>query len=95
MRRLKSNSTIPSSNNSIKKNDVPEIIFLIPYAEKVGKQLLKHCLKKVKRSLNSNVKFRVIYDTEKMSYYCNIEDKFPHDQRNHVIYKIKCPGCNH
>ena len=20
--------------------------------------------------------------------------KVPHDQRNHVIYKIKCPGCN-
>ena len=29
-----------------------------------------------------------------MSFYCNIKDKVPHDQRNHVIYKIKCPGCN-
>ena len=29
-----------------------------------------------------------------MSFYCNIKDKVPHDQRYHVIYKINCPGCN-
>ena len=29
-----------------------------------------------------------------MSYYCNIKDKVLHEQRNHVIFKIKCPGCN-
>ena len=28
-----------------------------------------------------------------MSFYCNVKDKVPHDQRDHVIYKIKCPGC--
>ena len=22
------------------------------------------------------------------------KDKAPHDQRNHIIYKINCPGCN-
>ena len=94
LRRLKSNSSIPSYNNSTEKNDIPEIIFRLPYAGKVGEQLLKRCLKKVKHCLNSNVKFRVLYDTKKMSFYCNIEDKLSHDQRNHVIYKIKCPGCN-
>ena len=91
---LKSNSTITPSSNSIEKNDIPEIIFHLPYAGKVGEQLLKRCLKKVKRCLNSNVKLRVLYDTKKMSFYCNIKDKVPHDQRNQVIYKIKCPGCN-
>ena len=39
MRRWKSNSTIPSSNNSIEKNDIPEIISHLPYAGKVGEQL--------------------------------------------------------
>ena len=29
-----------------------------------------------------------------MSFYCNIKDKVPHDQRNEVIYKIKCSGCS-
>ena len=86
-RRLKLNSTIPSSNNSIKKNDIPEIIFRLPYAGKPGEQLLKRCLKKVKRCLNSNVKFRVLYDTKKMSFYCNIKDKVPHDQGNTLFIK--------
>ena len=49
---------------------------------------------KVKRCLNSNAKFRVLYDTKKMSFYCNIKDEVRHNQRNHVIYKTKCPGCN-
>ena len=39
LRRWKSNSTIPSSNNSIEKNDIPEIISHLPYAGKVGEQL--------------------------------------------------------
>ena len=94
LRHLKSNSTLPSSNNSIEKNDIPEIIFRLPYAGKVGEQLLKRSLKKVKSDLNSNVKFRVLCDTKLMSFYCNIKDKIPHDQRNHVIYKIMFPGWN-
>ena len=50
--------------------------------------------KKVKRCLNSNFKFKELYDTRKISFSCNIQDKVRYDQRNHVIYKIKCPGCN-
>ena len=30
----------------------------------------------------------------KMSLHCNIKDCFFHDQNNHVIYIIKCPGCS-
>ena len=29
-----------------------------------------------------------------MLFYCNIKDKVLHGQRNYVIYKIKCSGCN-
>ena len=50
-------------------------------------------LKKAKLCLNSNVKFRVLYDTKKMSFHSNIKDKVTCDERNNAIYKIKCPGC--
>ena len=83
--------TIPSRNYSIEKSDILEIIFHLPYAWKVGEQLLKG-LKKVKLCLNSNVKFRVLYDTKKMSFHSNIKDKVTCDERNNAIYKIKCPG---
>ena len=29
-----------------------------------------------------------------MSFHCNIKDIVPHDQRNHVIYKINSFGSN-
>ena len=79
LRCLKSNSAIPSSNNTTEKNDISETIFRLPYAGKVGEQLLKRCLKRVKRCLTSNVTFRVLYDKKKMSFYCNIKNKVPHD----------------
>ena len=34
LRRLESNSTIPSSSNSIEKNDILEIISVLPTLEK-------------------------------------------------------------
>ena len=37
LHRLRSNSTILLSNNN--KNDIPEIIFRLPYSEKVGGQV--------------------------------------------------------
>ena len=61
---LKSNSAMPSSNNIIKWNGIPEITFRLSYARKVGEKLLKSCLQKVKHCLSSNVKFRVLYDKE-------------------------------
>ena len=38
-------------------------------------------------------KFVVIYDTKKISFYCNVKDKVPYEQRNNIIYRITCPGC--
>ena len=60
LHRLKSNSVIPSSNNSIEKNDIPQIIFYLPYDGKLGEQLLKRCSKKFKHCQNSNVKLRML-----------------------------------
>ena len=54
---------------------------------------MKRCLKELTRCLNSDVKFSALR-YKKMYFYYNINDKVPYDQRNHVIYKIKCPGCN-
>ena len=86
-------SVILSSNKNIKENDIPEIIFLLPYAGKANEQLLGHCLKKVERSANSNVKFRVVYKIKRISFYSNIKSKITHDQRNHIVYKIRYPDC--
>ena len=69
------------------------IFFCLPYAGIIGEQLVKHCLKKIKRSLKIDVNFVVIYDTQKFWFYCNVKDKVCHEQRNNIIYRITCPGC--
>ena len=51
-----------------------EIVFRLPYTGSKGEQLVKHCLKKIKRCLRINVKFVVIYDTTKISFYRNVKD---------------------
>ena len=76
-----------------KNEKVTEIFFWLPYAGIKGEQLVKHCLKKIKRSLKIDVKFVVIYDTRKFSFYCNVKDKVSYEQRNSIIYRSTCPGC--
>ena len=81
---LKSNSKKRSDNTSMNdvKNEnekVTEIFFCLPYAGIKDEQLVKHCLKNSKRSLKIDLKFVVIYDTKKFSFYFNVKDKVPHE----------------
>ena len=68
LHRLKSNvrnrDVINEINNN--KENVTEIFFRLPHAGSNGEQLVKHCLKKIRRCLKINVKFVVIYDTKKI-----------------------------
>ena len=95
LHRLKSNVRNPDVINEINSNkeNETEIFFRLPYIGSKAEQLVKHCLKKIRRCLKINVKFVVIYDTKKFSFYCNVKDKVPHEQRNNIIYRIRCTGC--
>ena len=90
---LKSNSTITSSNNSIKVNDFPEIIIRNFYAGKLGKQLLKCCLKKVKCCIDSNIKFGAVCGTKKSLFIVLLNQKFLMTKGTVLFVKI-CSGCS-
>ena len=40
------------------------------------------------------VKFVVIYDTRKISYFLPKKDKIPNSSRSNIVYEVTCPGCN-
>ena len=40
------------------------------------------------------VKFVVIYDTKKISYFLPKKDKIPNSSRSNIFYEFTCPGCN-
>ena len=65
--------------NYISKENETEIFFRLPYAGSKCEQLVKHCLKKMRRCLKINVKFVVTYNTKIISFYCNVKDKVSHE----------------
>ena len=73
--------------NNNKENET-EIFFCLLYAGSKGEQLVKHCLKNIRRCLKINVKLVDIYDTNKVLFYCNVKDKAPHEHRNNIIYSF-------
>ena len=61
---------------------------------KQGEFLVKKLLKKIQRNLIQPVKFVVIYDTKKISYFLPKKDKIPNPSRTNIVYEFTCPGCN-
>ena len=58
-----------------------------------GDKLVKTLKKKIQSNLSRKINIRIIYTTNKLSKFCSVKDKIPEDQKNNVIYHIKCPGC--
>lgn len=54
---------------------------------------MKKLIKKLQRHLTQPVKFIVIYQTKKVSYFLSKKDKIPDCSRSNVVYKFTCPGC--
>ena len=63
LHRLKSSGRNRSNNtskNNVKDKNVRDIVFRLPYAGTKGEQLVKHCLKEIRRCLKIYFKFIVI-----------------------------------
>ena len=72
----------------------PKIWIRIPYLGRKGEFLVKKLVKKIQRNLTEPVKFVVLYQTKKISYFLPKKDKVPDLQRSNLIYEFTCPGCN-
>ncbi|XP_066932169.1 uncharacterized protein [Clytia hemisphaerica] len=59
-------------------------------------QLLDRLEKKLKRSVqpDKKIKFKVIYSTNKLSFFTNMKDKTPSLLKSSVVYHFTCPGCS-
>ena len=72
------------------------IWFRAPYFGDKGEQLIKSCIKKLKRHMRkeTSVYFYVKYDTTKLSYFTNSKDMIPTLSKSFVVYHFSCPGCD-
>ena len=80
--------------NDVIEDEVISVVEWLPYFCRWGKNHIKSCFMKIRRYLNYPVKFIIIYNTKKVSYFNSITDKVPDLSRSNVIYQITCPGCN-
>ena len=79
--------------NFLNKNNIPTIWIRLPYIGSKVEHLLKQCIRKVKRNCTTDIKFAILCNTRKISYYCSVKDKIPTEQRSSVIHQITCLGC--
>ena len=80
--------------NDFSDDPRPKIWIRIPFLGKQGEFLVKKLLRKIQRNLTQPVKFVVIYDTKKISYFLPKKDKIPNTLRSNLVYEFTCPGCN-
>ena len=52
-----------------------------------------NCKSKIQRFLIKPVKFIIIYDTKRISFFVSNKDKLPPLSRNNLVYQVSCPGC--
>ena len=71
------------SNNTSDEN-IPKIRVRIPFLGKQGEYLVKKLIRKIQGHLTKPVKFIVIYQTKKVSYFLSKKDKIP-DLQSEVI----------
>ena len=106
LRKLKSkhnsNNPAPYSNTSSENNfsnniadvNISKMWVRIPFLGKQGEYLVKKLIRKLQRNLTKPVKFNVIYQTKKVSYFLFKKDKIPDLKRNDLVYEFSCPGCS-
>ena len=82
----------PTGISNVDK-EIDSLSLKIPYMGVVGEKLVKTLKRKVQTNLSRKLNIRVIYTTNKLSKFCSVKDKIPEEQRNNVIYKMRCPGC--
>ena len=63
---------LKQEKNIVNKNNNPAIWIRLPYIGSKGEHLLKHCIRKVKRNCITDIKFVILYNTKKISYYCTV-----------------------
>ena len=76
----------PSSQTSSTDDNLPKVWIRIPYLGKQGENLIRSCVSKICLQLRHPVKFIIIYNTKKLSYFTSTKDKIPELSLNKVVY---------
>ena len=97
MKKVMNKIASDDESNQFNQNPVVTIWFWLPYCGDKSIQLANSCVKKIKCYFKKdiNIKFKFLYDTAKLEFFCNNKDKTPFFNNSYVVYHFNCPGCCH
>ena len=78
----------------ITDENISKIWVRIPFLGKQGEYLVKKLIRKLQRNLTKPIKFIVIYQTKKVSYFLFKKNKIPDFERNDLVYEFSRSGCS-
>ena len=97
IRKLKTKYENYSTSNSNADSQTDENIaknwMKIPYLGNHGEDIIKSCTSKIQGYLTKPVKFIIIYDIKRISFFVSNKDKLPPLSRSNLVYEVSCPGC--
>ena len=94
MKKVINKTASDDGSNQSNQNPVVTIWFRLPYCGDKSVQLTNSCVKKIKLYCKTdiNIRFKFLYDTTKLEFFCNSKDKTPFSNNSYVVYHFNCPG---
>ena len=95
MNKIINKTTSDGKSNQSNQSPVVTIWFRLPYCGDKSVQLANSRVKKITRYCKKgiNIKFRFLYDTTKLEFFCNNKDRTSFFNNLYVVYHFNCPGC--
>ena len=77
--------------STVQKNDedLIKIWIRLAYIANKGKELVKTCIRKLKRCFKTHAKFCTLCGAKKCVMFCFVKDKILTNQKSNAIYTIK------
>ena len=74
---------------------VETLYMTLPYSGKQAESIVQRCKKRLKKLFKGEkiVKFEILFQTTKVSFYTSNKDRIPKLSNSGVIYQYTCPGC--
>ena len=95
MKKIINKTTSDGKSNQSNQSPVVTIWFRLPYCGDKSVQLANSCVKKITRYCKKdiNIKFRFLYDTTKLEFFCSNKDRTSFFNNSYVVYHFNCSGC--
>ena len=89
------NTTEESTSNAESPRALTIYVRMSYYSDK-RLSLLKSCLRKIRSNCvkTRSIRFKTLYDVNKIEFYCNIKNKTAVWSNSFVVYDFSCPGCS-